>query len=53
MKPAGVVERLGRSRIVASETPKSYGVDHTRLAPSLLTSPEEVDAALRAVRSLA
>ncbi len=53
MKPAEVVERLKQRRIVASVTPPSYHVDLARLAPSLLTSPAEVDAAVRAVRDVA
>ncbi len=53
MKPDGVVERLKQRKVIASVTPRPYGVDYARLSPSLLTSPEEVDAALRAVRELA
>jgi len=37
--------------IIASVTP--YATSYARLAPSLLTSPEEVDKALRAVGELA
>jgi selenocysteine lyase/cysteine desulfurase len=53
MKPDEVVERLKQRKVIASVTPRPYGVDYARLSPSLLTSPEEVDAALRAVRELA
>lgn len=53
MKPAEVVERLKARKVIASQTPRAYGVDYVRLAPSLLTSPEDVETALRAVRELA
>ncbi len=50
MTPEQVVERLHAKRIVASTTP--YATSYARLAPSLLNTPDEVDAALRAVREL-
>jgi selenocysteine lyase/cysteine desulfurase len=53
MKDTEVVDRLKAKRILASTTPRIYGVDCARFAPSLLTSPEDVDTCLRAVRSFA
>jgi selenocysteine lyase/cysteine desulfurase len=50
-KPDKAVEALRRRRIIASETP--YAVKYIRLAPSLLTSPEEVDKTLEAIRAMA
>ena len=47
-----VVERLKQRKIIASVTPRSYGVNYARLSPSLLTSPADVEAALRAVREI-
>ncbi len=49
--PEEVVNRLQERRIIASVTP--YATRYARLAPSLLTSPEEIDTALREVRALA
>src|SRR6266516_629907 len=49
--PEEVVTRLQERRIIASVTP--YATRYARLAPSLLTSPEEIDTALREVRALA
>src|SRR2546422_489915 len=49
--PEEVVTRLRERRIIASVTP--YATRYARLAPSLLTSPEEIDTALREVRALA
>jgi selenocysteine lyase/cysteine desulfurase len=46
-----VVDRLAGQRVVATVTP--YAVTHARLAPSILNTPEEVDAAIAAVRSVA
>ena len=48
--PEDVVKRLAARRIVASTTP--YRTPYVRLAGSLLNTPEEVDAAVRAVREL-
>jgi selenocysteine lyase/cysteine desulfurase len=53
MKDTEVVARLKEKKILASVTPRVYGVDCARFAPSLLTSPADVDASLRAVRALA
>ena len=50
--PGQVVERLRQRKVIASVTPRSYGVDYARLSPSLLTSPADVEAALRAVREI-
>jgi len=51
LAPAEVVPRLRERGIVASITP--YATRYVRLAPSLLTSPEEVDHTLRAVQAVA
>lgn len=51
LKPDQAVEALRRRRIIASETP--YAVKYIRLAPSLLTSPHEVDKTLAVIRQLA
>ncbi|HXN30976.1 MAG TPA: aminotransferase class V-fold PLP-dependent enzyme [Polyangiaceae bacterium] len=50
LAPDAVVARLAQKRIIASQTP--YETSYARLTPGLLNSPEEVDAALRAVREL-
>jgi len=50
--PGQVVERLKQRKVIASVTPRSYGVNYARLSPSLLTSPADVEAALRAVREI-
>ena len=51
MPPKVVVKRLFERKIVASTTP--YGISYARLAPSLVNTPKEVDATLRAIRALA
>lgn len=51
MEPHEAVDRLAAHRIVGSVTP--YATKYVRLAPCILNSPEEVEAALRAVRELA
>jgi selenocysteine lyase/cysteine desulfurase len=51
MKPEQVVKRLLDQRIVASTTP--YRVSYARLACSVVNTPQEVDTALRAIRSMA
>jgi selenocysteine lyase/cysteine desulfurase len=53
MSPDAVVERLKQRKVIASVTPPSYKVNFARLSPSLLTSPSDVEASLRAVRELA
>ena len=51
VSPVDVVKRLLERKIVASTTP--YRVSYARLAPSLVNSLEEVEAALKAVRAIA
>lgn len=46
-----VVTRLGERAIIASESP--YHTSYARLAPSLLTSPKEVDETLHELRQFA
>ena len=47
IKPGDVVKRLLAKRIVASTSP--YAITYARLAPSLVNTPEQVEAAVRAV----
>jgi selenocysteine lyase/cysteine desulfurase len=50
-EPFAVVDRLyARNRIVASVTP--YANRYVRLGPSILNTPDEVDAVVRALRVL-
>jgi selenocysteine lyase/cysteine desulfurase len=49
--PNQVVRRLRERQIIATVTP--YATSYARVAPGLLNSPEEVDAALSAIRALA
>ena len=49
-KPDQAVKALRQRRIIASETP--YAVKYIRLAPSLLTSPADVEQTLAVVRKL-
>jgi selenocysteine lyase/cysteine desulfurase len=51
MTPDAAVARLLERRVVASASP--YAKSYVRLAPSLVNSSADVDAALTAVRSLA
>jgi selenocysteine lyase/cysteine desulfurase len=51
MKPETVVEKLLAAKVIASVTP--YRPPLARIAPSLVCSHEDVDAALRAIRALA
>jgi isopenicillin-N epimerase len=51
MLPKTVVKRLLQHKIVASTTP--YGISYARLAPSLVNTPEQIDATLRAIRAMA
>lgn len=51
MSAAAAVGRLAGRGIVATVTP--YATTHVRLAPSIVNSPAEVDAALAAVREVA
>ncbi len=50
MKPGQVVKRLLDRRIVASTTP--YRVSYARVACSVVNTPQDVEAALRAIRDL-
>jgi isopenicillin-N epimerase len=50
MNPWDAVRRLRDEQVIASVTP--YAVRYARLTPSIRNSPEEVDRALAAVRSL-
>jgi selenocysteine lyase/cysteine desulfurase len=49
--PKEVVKRLHAKRIVATTTP--YVVSYPRLAPGVLNSPSDVEAALREIRAMA
>ncbi|MGH7232366.1 MAG: aminotransferase class V-fold PLP-dependent enzyme [Nitrospiraceae bacterium] len=49
-KPAAAVDHLKTRGIMASVTP--YATQYVRLAPSLLTSPEEVEKTLEEIRKL-
>jgi isopenicillin-N epimerase len=49
--PKAVVNMLFERRIIASTSP--YKVSYARLAPSLVNTPEEVDAVVVAVRAIA
>ena len=51
VRPHDFVERMRAKRIVASATP--YAPSYARLAPGLLNTPAEVDAALREIRQWA
>jgi selenocysteine lyase/cysteine desulfurase len=51
MSAEAVVTALGEKGIIASRTP--YRRQYARLCPSLLTSPDDVDRSLAAVRGLA
>jgi selenocysteine lyase/cysteine desulfurase len=50
MKPDAVVARLKEKRIVASSSP--YIPSYVRLTPGITNTPEEIDRALAAVRSI-
>lgn len=49
-KPDHVVEYLRQRRIIASVTP--YATQYVRLAPSLLTFPEEVEKTVETIRTI-
>ena len=51
MSAATAVGRLAGRGIVATVTP--YATTHARLAPSIVNSPDDVDAAIAAVRDIA
>lgn len=50
LEPHEVVDRLLERRIIASTSP--YATTYVRLAPSITSSPQEVDACLAAVHDL-
>jgi len=52
VSPEALVERLQKRKVIASVTPRAYEMHLARLSPSLLTSPADVDASLRAVREI-
>ena len=51
MSAGETVDRLDSLGVVATVTP--YATTHARLAPSVLNRPEEIDAAIAAVREIA
>ena len=50
MTPGQVIERLRIKKIIGSVTP--YATQYARLAPSLLTSPEDIEQTLREILKL-
>jgi isopenicillin-N epimerase len=50
MTPRQVVERLRQKKIIGSVTP--YATQYARVAPSLLTSPEDIEQALQEILTL-
>jgi selenocysteine lyase/cysteine desulfurase len=50
LRPKEVVKRLYEKRIVATTTP--YVTSYARLAPGVLNSPQDVEAALREIRAM-
>ena len=50
IKPDDMVKQLLAKHIIASTSP--YAVTYARLAPSLVNTTEQVDAAVRAVREI-
>jgi isopenicillin-N epimerase len=50
MTPRQVVERLRQKKIIGSVTP--YATQYARVAPSLLTSSEDIDQALKEILAL-
>lgn len=50
MAPGQVIERLRIKRIIGSVTP--YATQYARLAPSLLTSPEDIEQTLKEILKL-
>jgi len=51
LSAAGAVQRLRQRNVIGSAAP--YAVPHVRLTPSIRNTPEDIDYALEAVRSLA
>jgi len=52
VSPEAVVQGLHQRKVIASVTPRGYEMHLARLAPSLLTSPADVEASLRALREV-
>jgi isopenicillin-N epimerase len=52
LSPEAVVERLQQRKVIGSVTPRIYEMHLARLSPSLLISPADVEASLRAVREI-
>jgi isopenicillin-N epimerase len=50
MAPRKVIERLRQKNIIGSVTP--YATQYARVAPSLLTSPEEIEQTLKEIQKL-
>jgi len=50
MAPRQVIDRLRQKNIIGSVTP--YATQYARVAPSLLTSPEEIEQTLREIQKL-
>lgn len=51
MRPEEVAQRLLARKIIMTKTP--YGKSYARLAPSILSSPDEIETVLREIRALA
>ncbi|MEW6036965.1 MAG: aminotransferase class V-fold PLP-dependent enzyme [Pseudomonadota bacterium] len=51
MRPEEVAARMLERKIIMTKTP--YGKSYARLAPSILSTPEEIDRTLREIRALA
>jgi len=50
MRPQAVVAKMLEKKVIASTSP--YGISYARIAPSLLNTPEEIDATLGYIRAL-
>jgi selenocysteine lyase/cysteine desulfurase len=50
MAPRQVIERLRQRKIIGSTTP--YATQYARLAPSLLTSSEDIEQTLKEILTL-
>lgn len=51
MSPVEVVHRMLRKHIIMTKTP--YGPSYARIAPSVVTLPEDLDRVMREIRALA
>jgi selenocysteine lyase/cysteine desulfurase len=49
LKPDDVVARLAKKRIIATSTP--YATSYARLAPGILNTPADVEAALKEIQT--